>query len=155
MEETMKLLLVAFFVFLGAIQSFALGAIELVNSQTIDMTLVDDLTVSYSSDNVFLFESNDDNLILKEFMTRNNQQYYAKISKSKNAIAIINGKRPWFIRTRIEIYIPKTDIDNLNINLRSGNLTGNYTVNHKNVNITVSSGNIRMENLVTEVCYIA
>lgn len=146
----MKLFLILIFAILGVNQLFALGTLDLVNSQTLEMNLVKNLTVSYSSDNIVLLESNDSRLVLKEFMTRNNPEYFAKIENSQDSITIRNGKRPWIIRTRIEIYIPKTFTDNLDVNLRSGNLTANYRMNQKTINLSVSSGNLKTSNISSE-----
>ena len=148
--KILKKSLALFFVFLGVNKLFALGTLELVNSQTLDMNLAENLTISYSSDNIILLESNDNNLILKEFMTRNSPEYFAKIENSRDAITISNGKRPWFIRTRIEIYIPKIFNDNLVVNLRSGNLTANYSMDHKTINLSVSSGNLKINRITSE-----
>jgi DUF4097 and DUF4098 domain-containing protein YvlB len=146
----MKLFLILLFAIPGVNQLFALGTLDLVNSQTLDMNLVENLIVSYSSDNIVLLESNDSSLVLKEFMTRNNPEYFAKIDNSQGAITIRNGKRPWLIRTRIEIYIPKTFTDNLVVNLRSGNLTTNYRMKHKAINLSVSSGNLKTSNISSD-----
>jgi DUF4097 and DUF4098 domain-containing protein YvlB len=146
----MKLFLSLFFTILGVNQLFALGTLELVNNQTLDMNFVENLIVSYSSDNIVLLESNDSSLVLKEFMTRNNPEYFAKIDNSQGAITIRNGKRPRQIRTRIEIYIPKIFTDNLVVNLQSGNLTANYGMKHKAINISASSGNINTSNISSE-----
>jgi DUF4097 and DUF4098 domain-containing protein YvlB len=148
--KILKKSLALFFVFLGVNKLFALGTLELVNSQTLDMNLAENLTISYSSDNIILLESNDNNLILKEFMTRNSPEYFAKMGNSRDAITISNGKRPWFIRTRIEIYIPKIFNDNLVVNLRSGNLTANYSMDHKTINLSVSSGNLKINRITSE-----
>jgi DUF4097 and DUF4098 domain-containing protein YvlB len=150
LEIRMKLFLTLIFVILGVNQLFALGTLELVNSQTLDMNSVENLTVSYSSDNIVLLESNDSRLVLKEFMTRNNPEYFSKIDNSQGSITITNGKRPCLIRTRIEIYIPKTFEDNFAVNLQSGNLTVNYRMKHKTINLFVSSGNLKTSNISSE-----
>jgi DUF4097 and DUF4098 domain-containing protein YvlB len=146
----MKLFLILLFAILGVNQLFAIGTLDLVNSQTFDMNLVENLIVSYSSDNIVLLESSDNRLVLKEFMTRNNTDYFAKIDDSQSTITIRNGKRPWLIRTRIEIYIPKIFTDNLEVNLRSGNLTANYSMKHKAIKLSVSSGNLKASNISSE-----
>jgi hypothetical protein len=64
-------LLVVIFAFFGLGQLFAIGNMELINTQTVDMNFVKTLNISYTSDNIVLFESDNDNLILKEYMTRN------------------------------------------------------------------------------------
>jgi len=146
----MKILLILFIIFLVVNQLFALGKLELINSQTLDMNSVETLNISYYSDNIVLLESNDSNLILKEFMTRNSPKYFANINNSGGVLTISNGERPWLIRTRIEIYVPKIFTDNLIFNLKSGNLTSNYNMNHTSINLTVSSGNMNIKNISSE-----
>jgi len=46
----------------------------------------------YNSDNIVLSESNDNSLVLKEYMTRNRAKYYAEIEKSGNSITVHNEK---------------------------------------------------------------
>jgi len=146
----MKRLVVLLFAILGVNQLFARGTLDLVNTQTLDMNLVEALTISYSSDNIILLESGDNNLILKEFMTRNRSEYFATINNSQGVLSISNGKRPRLISTRVEIYIPKIFTGNLIVNLRSGNLTADYSMNHKTVNLSVSSGNLEINSISSE-----
>jgi len=143
-------LLIVVFAFFGVSQLFALGNLDLVNTQTVDMNSVKTLNISYSSDNIFLLESDSDNLVLKEFMTRSSPVYFANIEKSQDAIRISNGVRPMFIRTRIEIYVPKMFTDNLVFNLKSGNLTSNYNMNYASINLSVSSGNMNVTSVSSE-----
>jgi len=145
MYNVIKIALLLIFIFLGVNHLFALINLELVNSQVIEMSQAKTLSILYNSDNIVLLESGDNNLILKEYMTRNRARYYAKIEKSENSITIRNGKRPWLIRTRIEVYIPGIFINNLKVNLRSGNITIN-NIPPKDIFIEVSSGNIKLNN---------
>jgi len=145
MYNVTKITLVLIFTFLGVNHLFALINLELVNSQIIEMDLVKTLSILYNSDNIVLLESNDNNLVLKEYMTRNRAKYYAEIEKSENSITIHNGKRPWLIRTRIEVYIPRIYKNNLTVNLRSGNITIN-NISSGDIFVEVTSGNIKLNN---------
>jgi DUF4097 and DUF4098 domain-containing protein YvlB len=147
---TLIKLLVFGFAFFGVNQLFAAGNLKLVNTQTLDMNSVETLNILYSSDNIVLLESNNDNLVLKEFMSRNRPKYCANIEKSQGSITINSGMRPWFIRTRIEIYVPKTFSENLFVKLRSGNLTSDYSMNYRKIKLSVSSGNININNVSSE-----
>jgi DUF4097 and DUF4098 domain-containing protein YvlB len=125
---------------------------ELANDQTIDMDSVETLVISYSSDDVVLLESNDSNLILKEYMTSNRSNYFANIDNSQGTLTISNGKRQRlsFVDTMIEIYIPKTFTDKLSVNLNSGNLTVKYNMNNETINLFASSGNIDANSISSE-----
>jgi len=148
--KTFMELLVVVFAFFGLSQLFAVGNMELINTQTVDMNFVKTLNISYTSDNIFLLESDSDNLILKEYMTRNSPEYFANIKKSQDAVMISNGMRPMLIRTRIEIYVPKTFADNFVFKLKSGNLTSNYNMNYMDLDLTVSSGNMNVSGISSE-----
>ena len=145
-----KISLIVFFVCAGAGQLFSLGTMELVNSQTLDVDSVESLAVAYSSDNILVRESDDNNVILKEFMTRNSREYYAHIEQSRNSINIRGGKRPWLIRTRIELYIPKKFTGDLTLSLGSGNLTADYAMKHRHADVSVRSGNLTMQTFESE-----
>ena len=145
MYNVIKITLILIFTFLGVNHLFALINLELVNSQIIEIDLAKTLSILYNSDNIVLLESNDNNLVLKEYMTRNRAKYYAEIEKSEYSITIHNGQRPWLIRTRIEIYIPKIFTNNLSVNLRSGNITIN-NISPGDIFVEVSSGNIKLIN---------
>jgi len=145
MYNVLKLILVFVFSFFAVYKLSALVTMELVNSQVIEMDLSKNLSILYDSDNVVLLESSNNNLVLKEYMTRNRAKYYAEIMKSENGITIHNGKRPWLIRTRIEVYIPRILTNKLNVNLRSGNITIN-NISTDNIFVEVSSGNIKLNN---------
>jgi len=145
MFKALRLALVLVFSFFGVYQLSALVTMELVNSQVIEMDLSKSLSILYDSDNIVLLESNDNNLVLKEYMTRNRAKYYAEITNSGNGITIHSGKRPWLIRTRIEVYIPRILTNNLIVNLRSGNITVN-NISTEDICIELSSGNIMLNN---------
>jgi len=145
MYNVIKITLILIFTFLGVNHLFALINLELVNSQIIEIDLAKTLSILYNSDNIVLLESNDNNLVLKEYMTRNKVKYYAEIETSEYSITMHNGKRPWLIRTRIEVYIPKIFTNNLSVNLRSGNITIN-NISPRDIFVEVSSGNIKLIN---------
>jgi hypothetical protein len=66
-ELQMKIFLktvVVLLVFLGANKLFAFGGLKLINTQIIDMDSVETVNIIYSSTNIVLLESNDNNLIL-------------------------------------------------------------------------------------------
>jgi len=167
MYNVFRITLILVLSFFGAYQLSALVTMELVNSQVIETDLIKNLSVLYDSDNIVLMESGDNTLILKEYMTRNRAKYYAEITKSENNITIRSGERPWLIRTRIELYIPKILTNKINVNLRSGNITisdisikdiiaevssGNIKLNncHGKLNITVRSGNVKVSDFTGE-----
>ena len=99
---------------------------ELVNMQEIELDRIDIIEIRYRSDPIVVFDSNSDTFVLKEYMSDNNRDYYAKITNSGNKLVIEAGQRPKSIfnalfRCSIEVYIP---------------------VSNKSIAITTSSGSI-------------
>jgi DUF4097 and DUF4098 domain-containing protein YvlB len=119
-----------------------------VNVQEIDLRNIDDIVFNYNSENITLFKNNTDLLIIKEYMSKDNKDYYAKITNSKNKLVIEAGRRPMFsiFKARIEIYIP---VSNKNITIRtsSGEIEGNEEYTAQTINIESSSGNILVSNV--------
>ena len=68
-------LFVFFFMFCSALSAFCGGKMELANTQEIDLDTIVDVKISYSSENVSLFMETTDKLIIKEYMSENNNEY--------------------------------------------------------------------------------
>gem|GEM_PF-5678536 len=82
---------------------------ENFNTQEFDMkNLIN--TYFFSSLKISLFMGTTDKLIIKEYMSENNINYYSHITKYGSIITIENGSwpiRPFFIFNRhLEVYLP-------------------------------------------------
>jgi DUF4097 and DUF4098 domain-containing protein YvlB len=142
--------------------------LELKNVQEINLENIDSITIRYSSDDITLFKSNSDMLILREYFSKDNREIYARISTSANELLIRAGERSSIhvgmnFRSRIEVFIPDSN-KNISIMTSSGDIRGNdehtvstfaaesssgdmrlNSVNAGNVSFTSSSGRIRCE----------
>jgi hypothetical protein len=59
-----------------------------VNTQEIDLKGITNLEISYVSGDVTVYRSESEQLILKEYMRKDNSDFYAVISKSGNSASI-------------------------------------------------------------------
>lgn len=122
---------------------------ELVNTQTINIENTKKLEIDYSSENITVYESNDNNLVLKEYMSENKQEYYAKINSSGEKITIDSGNRPLFINSYVEVYLPKSFDGDLSLKTASGKLTITSNYNFGILNIKTSSGDVEINDVAT------
>lgn len=152
----MKIIIFAFPLILVNLACAFCGGVqdkELVNIQEIELKHFDGIDILYRSEKVDIFTHNSDKLILKEYMTENNNGYYAKIVTSGNRLTIEAGRRParpfYIFMARIEIYIPVSD-KNITIKTSSGNIeaTGEYTASI--MGIESSSGNISVNSITAK-----
>ncbi|WP_163630591.1 DUF4097 family beta strand repeat-containing protein [Paludibacter sp. 221] len=122
---------------------------SLVNTQVIDVESIERLSVSYTADEVCFYESPTNELILKEYMNRNNSDYFAVINASDNSVQIKNGDRQWatWLSCKAEVYLPKAFNGNLDISTVSGRIIVNMDIVARSCNITSASGSVKVRNV--------
>lgn len=146
-----KVVLTAIFILFTALSAFCGGDMKLVNTQEIELDNITDVKILYSSERISLFTGTTDKLIIKEYMTENNSKYFADIDKIENTVTI-KKKRTYFspyFRMRIEVYIPASYKNSINIKTASGNIeTSDLTCSE--ITIVSSSGNILMGSIAAD-----
>jgi hypothetical protein len=154
-------LLCVIFIFLSLTSAYCGGLTEknLVNRQEIELGNINAVDIAYSWENIALMESDTDRLIIKEYMSIDNSDYYAHISNSENRISVEKGKRPFGIGTgilfntynaRVEVCLPKSFTKSISIKTAGGNISigGDYLCSE--INLECSSGNIRVERITAD-----
>jgi hypothetical protein len=160
-----KILFSAFMFSFTVLSACSSGNLDLVNTQEIKLDNIVDIGIIYSSENISIFMGTADTLIIKEYMSEDNNQYYAKISNTGNTVTIENGNRPLmpvfnFFNRRLEVYLPisyknavsiKTSSGNIEtsgiicsditIKSSSGSISANF-INAEKINLETSSGRI-------------
>jgi DUF4097 and DUF4098 domain-containing protein YvlB len=136
-----------FTAFCGGIQQKGL-----VNTQEIKLDRINAIEIRYNSEEITVLNNNSDTLVIKEYMTDNNSDYYAKITNSGNKLIVEAGRRPLFnasFRVSIEVYIPVTN-KNITIKTSSGKIeaASEYTVS--SMNIESSSGSISVNSITAD-----
>ncbi|WMJ87680.1 DUF4097 family beta strand repeat-containing protein [Anaerocolumna sp. MB42-C2] len=147
-------------------------AISLVNTLTFNTVDFESLRLDYDADDIRVLKSNNDQLIVKEYMNENKQSFYARTFKQNGELLITEGDRPKRsgFDSYIEIYIPQNYTGNLSLHSTSGtihselalNLSGNFNVdttsglvevsNTKALNVKASStnGSLNFENMIAD-----
>jgi DUF4097 and DUF4098 domain-containing protein YvlB len=137
---------------LSMTQAFCTGVTEKpVNTQEYNLKDINDIVISYKSGNVTLLKSNTDSLVIKEYLSKNNRLYYARVNSLNKKLSVKAGRRPisLFFDTfsaRIEVYIPVSN-RNLTVRTTSGKIEGNDEYFSSTVNMETSSGNISINSI--------
>lgn len=149
-------ILVAFFMVLSVVSASCRGLfeMELVNTQEIGLDQVNGIEVLYRSEKVTLFKGTENMLIVKEYMNKNNSNYYAKITNAGNKLTIERGQRPFWlfyaVHARVEIYLPVSYTNALSIKTTSGKIESPDEHVCSQINIESSSGSISVNTITTE-----
>jgi len=125
---------------------------ELVNKREIPIGQINTIVIRYRSEAVTLLRHNSDTIVIREYMSRNDSDFFAKLTHSGNEL-IITGRRPmqWLspFRSRVEISIPASD-KNVTIRTSSGRIKvlGEHTVSL--LEIESSSGRISVNSVTAD-----
>ena len=125
---------------------------ELVNKREIPIGQINTIAIHYRSEAVTLLRHNSDTIVIREYMSRNDSDFFAKLTHSGNEL-IITGRRPmqWLspFRSRVEISIPASD-KNVTIRTSSGRIKvlGEHTVSL--LEIESSSGRISVNSVTAD-----
>ncbi|GHU75599.1 hypothetical protein FACS189461_2150 [Spirochaetia bacterium] len=156
----MRLLMGALFI-LAVVSVYSGGVSEkdLVNTQELVLENINDISIVYAWENIELFENDTDTLIIKEYMTIDKSDYYARITNSGNKIRIERGKRPFGLGTgilfnsysaRVEVYLPASYGKNISVKTSSGNIEAAGEFSSTEINIESSSGNMSIKTLAAD-----
>jgi DUF4097 and DUF4098 domain-containing protein YvlB len=129
---------------------------DMVNVKEISLEHIIDIEVLYRWEKIIIRQSDTDAFIIKEYMNRNNPDYYAHISNMRNKLTIERGQRPIgiFINTfnvRAEVFIPRSYTGTINIKTTSGGIEAVDDFTCQKINIESTSGHIRVNNIAAKI----
>ncbi|MDR2485842.1 MAG: DUF4097 domain-containing protein [Treponema sp.] len=124
---------------------------NLVNEQKIGLEHINTIAIVYGPEEIGLFKGNTDSLLIKEYMSRDNSNYYADILHSGNELTIKRGRRPAGLfntfHARVEVYIPISNTNNITIKTTSGSIEAVDEHIFSTINIESSSGSISVNSI--------
>lgn len=116
---------------------------------TYEIDNIHDVVLSYDDEDITFFESPDDTLIIKEYMTDADSKYYAKVDIDQGYIHVSEGGKPLFgsFSRHIEVYFPKTYTGSLTVTSTNGNVDfSEVDIEVTSLRIDCSSGKVRIRN---------
>lgn len=124
---------------------------SMANELTFDTTSLKEITIAYDDENITVFNGNDSNIIIKEYMNTDKKNYHAKVKEDSTSIHISEGGKPVFKKgfiRYIEIYLPMNYEEALNIGTTNGGIDcSEADINVGGFNINTTSGTIKLKNV--------
>ncbi|MGR3741717.1 DUF4097 family beta strand repeat-containing protein [Companilactobacillus sp. DQM5] len=123
--------------------------LKLVNNVKFDISQINDLVISYSNDQLEIKQSPSDELIINEYMSRNNKRYYLRSTNVGNGqLYIKQGDRPimWHVRTKIEIYLPEKYANRVTFVNKNGKVLLDQINSQADLSVTATNGATNISN---------
>ncbi|MQS44113.1 DUF4097 domain-containing protein [Lactobacillus salsicarnum] len=124
-------------------------SLNLVNKREFSADEIDNIDVDYSQVKLTILPSKTDKIVLREYMSRDNDKYYAQIGVVDDDLTIKNGAYPKFLplRVRVQLLLPKEFIGRLRLLNYSGNIVMSGITGLEGVKATLHSGSFKAENI--------
>lgn len=120
---------------------------------------IENLTISYDEEDILFSESENDELVIKEYMTENKKSYYAKIQQKKHSIQISEWEKPFFksgFSRYVEVYLPASYQENLTITSTDGTIDLSETaLELSGVRIDCTSGKVSLKEAAASDVHIS
>ena len=116
----------------GCSRSFSAQA---VNEMRFNLDTISDVTISYDEENITFFQSDNDELIIKEYMSKSKSSYNADVKQGSASIHISEGGKPFLkgnFTRYIEVYFPEKYHENLIVSTTNGKIEMSDMVFHLN-----------------------
>lgn len=136
---------------------FMSEGVELRNTVMLSGEQVEELELVYSSQNIYFYLSDDEDIQIKEYLRSGRQEAKAAVSL-KDGKAVVKGgtgRNSGIFRIninmggweRIEVYLPDKLFQRMSVSVSSGNLTAQeeMALQCRNLVLKASSGNIRWD----------
>jgi DUF4097 and DUF4098 domain-containing protein YvlB len=125
--------------------------VDLVNTISLSLKDIESVRVKYIAESITLSDSKDGNLIIKEYMNKNEEETFAEITQKNTSIEIKHGRRKGFkLRSRIEVYIPKEWIGKFTLSTIYGSIRTKCDWTFKTFNAESMGGDIQLGTIDAE-----
>ena len=121
--------------------------VELVNVQQIPLGKAQRISVAYIAESITVYEAEGDTLVLKEYLSDNSPDLFARVSADDAGITIKHGERPAllpFLRGYIELYLPKQYYGALNMQTISGKIEVKRPLTLSDLALSSTSGRVSL-----------
>ena len=129
---------------------------DLVKTTNLSMEGISSINLEYLSDDIFFYESDTSELILKEYMNINPEENeLTKIRQSASEIRLLGGKRRihWGFNNYngyVEVYLPADYHGSISSSSSSGNIESELVLRLSELNASCSSGDIRLNEVYAD-----
>lgn len=116
------------------------SAIRLANELTFETGGLQEITIAYDEENITFHEGEQNTLVIKEYMNKDETKYHARVTERADSIHISEGAKPVFpgnFQRYIEVCLPALYQETVNVATTSG------TVDCSGIGITLQTLNAR------------
>lgn len=132
---------------------------KLANEIAFSLDGVSEVTISYDEEEVTFLESKSDELIVKEYMTKDKSRYYAKVKQGGGKIHVSEGAKPWLqsgFSRYIEVYLPISYQESLTITSTDGKIDlSELSLELTGLRIDCTSGTVLLQEASAESIYLS
>lgn len=122
--------------------------LPLVNQIKLPINKITNINISYDDEDITFYNSDKSELVVKEYMSKDNKSFYANVKLTENSIHITEGDKPVSKKAfnrQIEIYLPSTYTNSLTVSTTNGNINlQNSSLLLETLHVNSTSGNINI-----------
>lgn len=128
------------------------GSVDLVNRVIIPLEGCGVVNISYISDQITIGHSRDGNVVVEEYMNRDNPDCFCRVEKAGGVLTIRNGSRmgQMLLRSKIKILIPADFQGELSVATQSGSIVSNEKFRFSRFVMKSVSGSLRAEEITAD-----
>lgn len=149
----------------GGMQFFSFGGrAKLRNTIEVSVSQADRLKLIYGSKNIKIYPSEDDRIIVKEYLYSNRPEARASVTYGDGEVLIEGGGLHAFVvfgffwgeGERIEVYVPEKGLEEFWVETGSGNITSQEGAveTKKSIRVQAGSGNIKWQKGTAEEIFL-
>lgn len=126
------------------------GVLQLVNRQVFPADQLQRVSASYSSEKITLLPSSGNEVVLEEYLSRDDEDAKATISHNGSSLDIQAGNRGWGVslfgswRGEIKLYVPQSFWAQLTLSTSSGEIEADHDFTLGGLTAQASSGAIQL-----------
>ena len=132
---------------------------QVANELRFNLNNISDVTISYDEEAVTFFQSDSNELIIKEYMSENKSSYYADVKQGDESIHVSEGGKPFFksnFTRYIEVYFPEEYDGNLTVTTTDGKIDMSDPVFDLNsLRIDSTAGTIKLNSAKASTIYLS
>lgn len=133
--------------------------IQAANELRFNLNSISEITISYDEEAVTFFQSDSDELVIREYMTENKSRYYADVKQDSGGIQINEGSKP-FLKSNftryIEVYFPEEYRGNLTVTTTDGNIEfTDVTLDLNSLRVDSTAGTVQLDNARASVIHLS
>lgn len=132
---------------------------QLANVISFSLDSISEITISYDEEEVSFYESENNELTIKEYMTKDRRSYYARVTQSGGALKISEGAKPILksgFSRYVEVYLPASYHENLTVTTTNGTIDiAGMELSLNALRVDSTSGTVLLDTAEAQTIYLS